>query len=69
MEKVVYYTDELNDEFAGDNIKAIKIDGKYKYIRKSFLKKITHFFWYRVIATPLAFMYLKIKFRHKIVIK
>lgn len=69
MEKVIYYTDELNDEFAGDNIKAIKINGKYKYIRKSFFKKITHFFWYRVIATPLAFMYLKIKFRHKIVNK
>ena len=69
MEKVIYYEDELNDEFAGDSIKAIRIDGKYKYLRLGFFKKLTHIFWYRVVATPLAYLYLKIKFRHKIVNK
>lgn len=69
MEKIIYYSDELNDEFAGDNITPIKIDGNYQYVRKSFFKKLTHFFWYRMVATPIAYSYLKIKFRHKIVNK
>lgn len=67
MNKVIYYTDELNDEFAGDNIVPKKIDGTYKYSHKSFFKLLTHFFWYRMVATPIAYLYLKIKFRHKIV--
>ena len=29
MDKVIYYSDELNDEFAGDNIVPIKIDKNY----------------------------------------
>lgn len=32
---VIYYRDELKDEFAGDHIKARKIDGSYRYIRES----------------------------------
>ena len=69
LDKIIYYSDELNDEFAGDNISPIKIDGKYKYIRNGFIKKFTHFFWYRMVATPIAYLYLKLKFRHKIVNK
>lgn len=69
MEKIIYYSDELNDEFAQDNIIAKKIDGNYKYIQNSFIKKVTHFFWYRVIATPIAKFYTKLKFRHKIINK
>lgn len=67
--KVIYYTDELNDEFAGDNIKAKTIDENYKYIHKSLFKKFTHIFWYRIIACPCAFLYLKLKFHHKIINK
>jgi len=69
MDKVIYYSDELNDEFAGDNIVPIKIDKNYKYIHKGLFKAFTHFFWYRVVATPIAYLYLKIKFRHKIINK
>ncbi len=67
--KIIYYEDELNDEFAIDNIKPKTIGDDYKYIRKSIFKKITRFFWYRIVATPIAFIYLKLKFRHKIVNK
>ena len=35
-EKVIYYNDELNDEFAGDSIVAKKIDANYVYLRDSF---------------------------------
>lgn len=64
--KTIYYNDELNDEFSTAVITPKKIDENYKYIHKSVWKKFTHFFWYRIIATPLAFLYLKIKFGHKI---
>ncbi len=28
-DRIIYYSDELNDEFAGDDIVAKKIDGNY----------------------------------------
>ena len=67
--KIIYYKDELNDEFSTAEITPKKIDGSYRYIRKGVWPKITHYFWYRVVATPLAYLYLKMYFRHKIVNK
>ncbi len=64
--KVIYYSDELNDEFSVSQIKPRKIDGNYKYLSNSFVKRLTRFFWYRVIATPIAFLYTKSVFRHRI---
>lgn len=64
--KVIYYDDELNDEFSVAQITPRKIDGNYKYIHTSFFKRFTHFFWYRVVATPLAFLYTKLWFHHKV---
>ena len=67
-QKVVYYRDELNDEFSDGHIDAKKIDGNYCYIRDdSPIGKVLHIFWYRIIATPLAWLYMKLHFRHKIV--
>lgn len=65
--KIVYYDDERNDEFSEAVIEPIKIDGKYKYVYKSLWKKITHIFWYRIIAIPVAYIFLKLKYHHKIV--
>lgn len=64
---VIYYKDELLDEFSTAVITPKKIDDDWVYIHTSPFKKFTHFFWYRIIATPLAFLYLKIKFHHKTV--
>ena len=58
--------DELNDEFAGDHIKAKKIDASYRYIRASWTGKAAHFFWYHVVAIPLAKIYMKLYFRHRV---
>lgn len=66
MEKIVYYSDELNDEFSGDDITPRVIDDNYKYYFKNPLRKLTHIFWYRIIANPIAHLYLFFKFRHKI---
>ena len=69
MEKreIIYYTDELNDEFSKAKITSRKIDESYVYCHDSLFKRITHFFWYRIIAAPLAFVYVKRKFAHKVV--
>ena len=65
--QVVFYHDELNDEFAGDHIQAKKIDADYRYVRESISGRLFHAFWYRVVATPLAFCYMKLHFGHRIV--
>lgn len=70
MEKqVIYYKDELNDEFSTAVITPKKIDESYQYVYKGVWKRFTHIFWYRMVATPMAFLYLKLYFGHKIVNK
>lgn len=68
-EKTICYTDELNDEFSTAVIEPKRIDENYVYIHRSVWKKVTHFFWYRLVANPLAFCYLKLYFGHRIVNK
>ena len=60
--KVIYYNDELNDEFSKAKIKAKKIDGKYKYI-KSPLWNFMSFIFQNILSMPLKILYPKIKFR------
>lgn len=55
--KVIYYQDELNDEFSGSSVKAKPISPKYKYISKNPIYNFFGFIAYRIIATPIAFMY------------
>jgi len=65
--KVIYYTDELNDEFSTAEIKAKPIDKSWVYCHKSCFKRFTRFFWYRIVATPIAFIGTKLFFNHKII--
>lgn len=65
--KIIYYSDELNDEFSTAQITPKKIDADYVYCHDSLFKKFTHFFWYRMIAAPLALAYTKFVFAHKVV--
>lgn len=64
--KIIYYKDELNEEFSTAVIKAKPIDENYDYGGKTLSWKIAHFFWYKVIAIPIAFLFLKLKYKHKI---
>lgn len=66
-QKVIYYDDEKNDEFSSAEITPKVIDENYRYIYTSTFKRFTHFFWYKIVATPIAKCYLKFKFAHKIV--
>lgn len=64
---VIYYHDELNDEFSTAQITPKVIDGNYNYDDSGLWGKIGHVVWYRIIVRPLAFVFLKLKFRHKVV--
>ena len=67
QKKIIYYKDELNDEFSGDNIKPKIIDENYKYVDKRFIKKVTHIFWLRMVFAPIFYIHSKIKYHHKII--
>lgn len=65
--RVIYYRDEQNDEFSEAKITPKPIDGTYRYDRDSGLSRLLCFFWYRIVAVPIAFFYLKIALGHKVV--
>ena len=67
-QKVHYYKNELEDDFAENNgnIKKIKIDKNYKYLHKNIFWKISSFILYRLIFLLPAYIYAKVKFGLKI---
>ena len=65
-QKIIYYKDELNDEFSETKIIPRKIDEKYKYNHKNLFWLILAFL-FNLIVLPIKFIYPKIKFRIKYV--
>lgn len=65
--KVIYYKDELNDEFSEAIIEPRIIDKNYKYEHKSFWWNFTTYLVQHVISVPIKFIYAKFKFRIKYV--
>lgn len=55
-QRVLYYSDELNDDFAGTNISTNRIDENYDYVPQSPVWKAASFVIYRLIATPAAWL-------------
>lgn len=68
-QKIIYYSDELNDEFSDGNIKTRIIDENYKYGDESFFWNLKRFFLYRFLAVPISWICIKIGYHHKIVNK
>ena len=62
--EVIYYKDELNDEFSTAKIKAKKIDKNYKY-EHSFLWEACSYLLQNIFSMPIKIGYSKIKFRLK----
>lgn len=62
--RIIYYEDELNDEFSGAEIKARVIDENYKYIHKNVFWNISSFL-VNFILFFVKRIYLKIKFKIK----
>lgn len=65
--QIIYYDDSLDDEFSAAVITPKAIDGSWVYVHTNPWKRFTHFFWYRVAAMPIGWVYLKLKFHHKII--
>ncbi len=63
----VYYTSETDDEFSGITRKPFRVGGKYRYLHKNPIWRFCSFLVYRIIMTPFAFLWCKIKFRYKAV--
>ena len=52
--RVIYYRDELGDEFSSAKIEAKRIDENYRYVREDLFHRALAFFAYRIVATPLS---------------
>lgn len=65
--KVIYYKDELNEEFSTAKITPRVIDENYKYIHKNPFWNICSYVMQNIISMPIKFLYAKIKFKIKYV--
>ena len=65
-ERVIYYQDELNDDFAGNGIKVKPIKNEYKYIRKSWVFKVNAFLGKYLISVPILWFIDTFIFRVKV---
>lgn len=66
--RTIYFSDELNDDFAGTNIKKQAVNKNYRYANNVF-EKICSFLVYYLLAVPLVWFYVKIILRVKFVNK
>ena len=64
--KKLYYSDELNDDFALNKIKVKKGKKPFKYVHTNLLWIAGEVFAYRVIAKPLIWLLNKITFHQRI---
>ena len=63
--KTIYYSDELNDDFASLGIKKKPLGDDFEYIHKNILWNTCSFVIYRMIAQPLVFVFLKVAHRQR----
>ena len=66
-QRIVYYTDELNDEFSTFTTTPPVIDGNYNYDDSTFLKQLRRFFVYRIMIIPVAWLHSQLAFHRRTV--
>ena len=64
---VIYYSDELNEEFSEAKIVPRTIDENYNYHHKNIFWKIASFLVQNVFSVPIKYCYLKLKFKHQFI--
>ena len=64
--KTIYYHDLVNDDFAVNRTKNYQINDDFKYIHKNIFFRFFSFILYHIIAIPIFFFILKIKYRVKV---
>ena len=68
LPETIVYSDPLHDEFSVMEIHSDPVLEDYKYIRdRGFFGKLKRFFLFRIIAKPIARIYLHNTFHHEIV--
>lgn len=67
MGKIFYYSDEINDDFAGTKIKTKSLPADYEYIPKSKIRKATARFFFHVFVQPICAFYMYVLLGQKIV--
>lgn len=63
--KIIYYSDLLNDDFAGTKIKELKLKNNYKYIDRNIFYNILALIL-RIIVYPIVMPILKIRYLYRI---
>lgn len=64
--KIIYYENELEDEFSKAKIVPIKIDENYKYFH-NIIWDFCSFFIQNVLSMPIKYLYAKLKFNIKFI--
>ena len=67
--QIIYYHDELNDDFADNNINKKAIDNNYRYVNTSLLFRVNSFLFKFLFAIPILWFINTVFFRSKIVNK
>lgn len=66
--KVIYYNDELNDEFSTAKIIPKKIDENYKYTHRTFsIWNVTSYLLQNAFSMPIKIIYSRAKFKLKFI--
>ncbi len=68
-QKIAYYDDERNDDFAGTNIKTQEIGKNFVYEKRNYVWKFFEFIIYYLIAVPVVWFYMRVILRVKFVNK
>ncbi len=58
--KVIYYTDELSDDFAGTNIHAKPVDDSFKFLHTSLLWRVCSNLLYYGVAVPAVWLFMRV---------
>jgi len=73
LRKTIYYTDELNEDFAENGIKTKKIPADFVYLHREWYWRAAATLIYRVIAWPIVFLFVKVvylqRFRNRKVMR
>lgn len=68
-EKTYYYSDEVNDDFAGTNIKRKPLPENYEHLNRGFWLGLRRIIFYHCLIRPITFVYNKLIKRVKYVDK
>ena len=59
-ERVIYYSDERNDDFSGFAVESKPLGENYRYVRTGRIYKIFEFLFYYVVMIPVVYMLEKV---------